>query len=192
MSEVNTTSCDQRPDELVQNCNSTLSHLLDRHAPLKTNTILFRGILTRLLVKVAKRRRGKAGRVWRRTRLESDFNIYKTKKNHMAYLCNRARRDFHTNFINENCDQGSLSLRRTVRPSLIIAIARFLKIGKIRSDLDSVNLDLNEDQIVPQEFHLDVNNKLPELEILVEDNVLSLIQSSSVKSCLLNPMPTPL
>lgn len=66
------------------------------------------------------------------------------------------------------------------------------KIGKIRSDLDSVNLDLNENQIVPQEFHLDVNNKLPELEILVEDNVLSLIQSSSVKSCLLNPMPTPL
>ena len=42
MSEVNTTSCDQRPDELVQNYNSTLSHLLDRHAPLKTNTILVR------------------------------------------------------------------------------------------------------------------------------------------------------
>ena len=72
----------------------------------------------------------------------------------------------------------------------VIFFAR--KIGKIRSDLDSVNLDLNENQIVPQEFHLDVNNKLPELEILVEDNVLSLIQSSSVKSCLLNPMPTPL
>lgn len=72
----------------------------------------------------------------------------------------------------------------------VIFFAR--KIGKIRSDLDSVNLDLNENQTVPQEFHLDVNNKLPELEILVEDNVLSLIQSSSVKSCLLNPMPTPL
>lgn len=42
MSEVNTTSCDQRPDELVRNYNSTLSHLLDRHAPLKTNTILVR------------------------------------------------------------------------------------------------------------------------------------------------------
>ena len=42
MSEVNTTSCDQRPDELVRNYNSTLSHLLDRHAPPKTNTILVR------------------------------------------------------------------------------------------------------------------------------------------------------
>lgn len=42
MSEVNTTSCDQRPDELVRNYNSTLSHLLDRHVPPKTNTILVR------------------------------------------------------------------------------------------------------------------------------------------------------
>ena len=70
-------------NDLVSCYDETLSSALDRHAPLITKTIIKRPTVPWLTgdIKVAKRQRRKAEKKWRRTKLHSDFLVYKAKKN---------------------------------------------------------------------------------------------------------------
>ena len=61
------------------------------------------------IIKTAKRERRKAEKRWRRTRLDSDMAAFKVKRNATTALMNKARREFYTNFIEENSgDQKKL------------------------------------------------------------------------------------
>ena len=84
--------------------NSTLKVFLDKRAPLITRSIKERPRVPWFNeeIKTAKRERRKAEKRWRRTRLDSDLAAFKVKRNAATALMNKARREFYTNFIEEN------------------------------------------------------------------------------------------
>ena len=147
-------------DVLVEDYTTTLSQVLDRHAPLKTKTVRARPKVPWYTSEIAeaKRRRRKAERRWRRTRSQEDLLAFKKLKNHVTYLSTRAKRAFYPDFVNDNSeDQGKLfrATRGLLLPrnelcfpeytdNSILAndIGRFFdrKIAKIRAELDACTL----------------------------------------------------
>ena len=53
-------------------------------------------------IKLAKRQRRKAERKWRASKAHIDLLSYRTMRNRVTFLSNKARSDYHTNFISEN------------------------------------------------------------------------------------------
>ena len=97
--------------ELVSSYNNTLMAALDHHAPLITRTIVQRPRVPWFSqeIREAKRQRRKAEKRWRKSRLESDLAAFKAKRNLTTRLMNKARREFYSNFIDENSgDQKKL------------------------------------------------------------------------------------
>ena len=90
---------------MVGSYNITLAEALDRHAPLLTKTISVRPRVPwyNSDIKAAKRTRRQAERKWRRTKAVSDLNIYMKRRNSAVKLMDRARQDFYTTLINDNC-----------------------------------------------------------------------------------------
>ena len=94
------------PRDLVtfaQNYNMTLSQVLDSHAPLKTKTIVARPAVLRYNEEIDKARRlhRKAERKWRETKLDTDFQLFKRRRNHVTYLLNQAKRIFTFTLLKE-------------------------------------------------------------------------------------------
>ena len=98
-------------DSLVSCYNNTISTLLDRHAPMKTRTVAVRPMVPwyNEKIRLAKKERRKAERKWRRTKTPTYFNLFKTLKNRVTYLMNKARCSFFSDFVGKNSDdQGKL------------------------------------------------------------------------------------
>ena len=193
-------------EDLARSYNSTLKVVLDKHAPLITRSIKVRPRVPWFNeeIKTAKRERRKAEKRWRRTRLDSDLAAFKVKRNAATALMNKARREFYTNFIEENSgDQKKLfaaSNRLLNRGSAdclppTIDRAQFAEdIGKffiqktvnIRSRLDchsAVNYHKPDKEGIESSFV-----HLTEFKMLTEQDVKSLMQHSSPKSCALDPI----
>ena len=97
--------------DLVSSYKSTLSRLIDKHAPLRKKTITMRPCVPWFNDerKAAKQLRRKYERIWRRTGLESDRLRFKNARNHANHAMELARREYYTNFINDNSsDQRKL------------------------------------------------------------------------------------
>ena len=90
--------------ELVSSYNNTLMTALDKHAPLMTRTIVQRPRVPWVSqeIREAKRQRRKVEKRWRNSRLDSDLAVFKAKRNFTTRLMNKARREFYSNFIDEN------------------------------------------------------------------------------------------
>ena len=73
----------------------------DRHAPLKTRRRVTRPVVAwyNETIDQAKRERKKAERKWRKTKAADDLLEFKSKRNHVTYLMNKARRDFYSEFM---------------------------------------------------------------------------------------------
>ena len=98
-------------NKLVADYKSTLSKLLNHHAPLNSKTIRKRPSVPWYTAEIgaAKRFRRKAERKWRRTGLREEFIAFKSQKNLTTYLINAARKTFYADFISENStDQEKL------------------------------------------------------------------------------------
>ena len=92
-------------DKLAKDYNSTLSMLIDCHAPLKFKTVRGRHSVPWYTAEIgaAKRLRRKAERRWRKTG--------RAQRNRVTYIMNAAKKDLYTNFIAENStDQEKLFL----------------------------------------------------------------------------------
>ena len=91
-------------DDLVDCYNSTLSSLLDRHAPLLTKRFKIRPLVPWFNngIKQARKERRRAEKKWRRTGSASEFLEFKSKRNYTTYLMNTARREFFKEFIDNN------------------------------------------------------------------------------------------
>ena len=90
-------------DELVAYYDNTLKASLDKHAPQITKIIVARpGVPWFNEIKAAKRQRRKAERNWRATKLDTDLAKYKTERNSVTFLINKARREFYTSITEEN------------------------------------------------------------------------------------------
>ena len=97
--------------ELVKSYNETLESVINRHAPLRTKTIVARPHVPWFNneVKSVKREGRSAERKWRRTRQLCDFQIYKSRKNYMIFVMNRSRKKYYTDFVLEHgSDQRKL------------------------------------------------------------------------------------
>ena len=92
------------PDELAALFDNTLRSLLDRHAPVKHKNITSRPCVPWMNdeIKLAKRQRRKAERKWRASKAHIDLLSYRTMRNRVTFLSNKARSDYYTNFITEN------------------------------------------------------------------------------------------
>ena len=91
-------------NEFAECFNTTLSRLLEAHAPLITKTITTRPCVPWFSdeIKVIKRRRRKAEKLWRRTKKDSDLMNFKSIRNEANYLMKQAKRHFYTDIVNEN------------------------------------------------------------------------------------------
>ena len=92
------------PDELAAVFDNTLSSLLDRHALVKHKNVTSRPCVPWMNdeIKLAKRQRRKAERKWRASKAHIDLLSYRTMRNRVTFLSNKARSDYYTNFITEN------------------------------------------------------------------------------------------
>ena len=92
------------PDELAALFDNTLHSLLDRHAPVKHKNITIRTCVPWRTDKIilAKRQRRKAERKWRASQVHIDLLSYRTMRNRVTFLMNKARSDYYTSFIIEN------------------------------------------------------------------------------------------
>ena len=90
-------------DKFVQSYNSTLSSILDRHAPLKSKVVGSRPQVPCYNQEIAeaKKKRRKAERTLRKTKSAEDLLVFKSLRNHVTYLCNQARRKFYVGFVKE-------------------------------------------------------------------------------------------
>ena len=193
-------------NDLVDCYNRTLSSLLDRYAPVNCKTVVKRPTVPWFNeeVKLAKRARRRAERKWRRTKLHSDFLVYKSKKNQATFVMKRARNEYYTTFIQENSSDHRKLFKSAkflfnqetdlhfpkYNDNTVLAndIGDFFakKIECIRQGLDSAptyDNPTSELQIIP-------NVQLDSFKSLTEDEVNQIISNSSKKSCSLDPMPT--
>ena len=111
----------------------------------------------------AKLLRRKAERKWKKTKRETDFQLFKKRRNHVTHLLNEAKHKFFMDFV----------------------VATRTLLGKNRSviaDMDTVPGDP-----IPSDAKI-----LSEFKSLSDADILALIRKSSKKTCNLDPMPTKL
>ena len=156
-------------DAYAREYTTTLSALLDRHAPLKTRRRVTRPVVPwyNETIDNAKRERKKAERKWRKTKAADDLLDFKSKRNHVTYLVNKARRDFYSEFMVENgADQRKLfnaaekllgmkdePLFAEHLDKTIIAndIGRYFvrKVENIRNEIDATPISQSDRDLVP-------------------------------------------
>ena len=194
------------PDELAALFDNTLGSLLGRHAPVKHKYTTSRPCVPWMNdeIKLAKRQRRKAERKWRAFKAHIDFLSYRTMRNRVTFLSNKARSDYYTNFITEN----STDQRRLFRTSksllnlskgsglplstnyyqLAYDFGKFFaqKIADIRSvNTNQICLPINATNTVTASCFSEFN-------LLSESEVFDLITASAKKSFPLDPIPTKL
>ena len=98
-------------DALVNSYNSTLSSVLNQHAPLQSRSIRIRSPAPWFNEdsKNGKREKRKAERPRRSSRKDYDLSLFKSKRNRMLVLINNAHQEYYSNLVAENChDQAKL------------------------------------------------------------------------------------
>ena len=194
--------------------NTTLSALLDQHAPLKTRRRIIRPVVPwyNEIMDNAKRQRKNAERKWRKTKAADDLLDFKSKRNHVTFLMNKARQDFYSEFMAENgADQRKLfnaakkllgikndplfaeHLDKTI---IVNDIGRYFvrKVeNNIRNEIDATPISQSDrDLLPPDKPVVDSNVILCSFRNLSEQDIYNLIQKSAKKSCMLDPLPTTL
>ena len=99
--------------DLVSCYGSTMTSLLDKHAPLQKKTITVRPRVPWFNneIKEAKRLRRRNERIWRRTGLESDRVKFIKARNHTNHVMEQARRDYYFSLMKMIVIRESFSRR---------------------------------------------------------------------------------
>jgi len=196
-------------NELVDVYSTTLSSLLDKHAPICTRSIRTRERAlwyTKELGECRKQRR-RAERKWRNTGLDSDLAAFKSQKNKTTYLMNKARREFYTDLVKKDNSSDQKKLFRVTKTLLNMRSETELpihndkkslandmgayfvkKISDIRTELDHIH-PIRQDQ-PPMPGPPEVHANFHQFEILSTEAVKKIILKSPTKSCALDPVPT--
>ena len=205
--------CKNPPDdleELLLSYNKTLIAVLDKHAPVKTRTIVMRPQVPwyKDEIRQAKRERRKAERRWRLSKLDSDLAVFKVKRNAVNNLMNKARQAFYTKLIEDNsCNQRKLfraskSLFNQSQgdelppnlhaPTFASEVGKYFvsKIDTIQRQIDADIIDLPASAFTIADGFNRSTPSLSAFKILSANSVKSLIHNSTLKSCPLDPMPS--
>ena len=196
--------------DLVRSYNTTLSSLLDEDAPPCT-----RAIVSRLSVpwfneetRSAKRLRRRAERKWKLSNLDADFQAFKTIKNKTTYIMNNARREFYTEFVENNShDQRKLfcATKKLLNKKSDTALPSYCdktslandmgtyfikKISDIRAEHDNncnFTSPVSDD---PDDCFDQPSAIFSQFSILDIDAVRKLVTNAPTKTCPLDPLPT--
>ena len=99
-------------DELVECYNNTLRSVLDKHAPVRARHRRSQSRPPWFNDEIVKARRDRrsAERKWRASRLNSDFAVFKAKRNFALHVMNESRWAYYKQYIDENSsDLGPVS-----------------------------------------------------------------------------------
>ena len=188
-------------EELLLSYNKTLLAVLDKHAPVKTLTIIMRPQVPwyKDEIRQAKRERRKAERRWRLSKLDSDLAVFKVKRNAVNNLMNKARQAFYTKLIEYNsCNQlFNQSQGDELPPNLHVPtfandVGKYFvsKIDTIQRQIDADITDLPASVSTLADDFTRSTPSLSAFKILSANSVKSLIHNSTLKSCPLDPMPS--
>ena len=209
---ANSELCKNPPDdleELLLSYNKTLIAVLDKHAPVKTRTIVMRPQVPwyKDEIRQAKGERRNAERRWRLSKIDSDLAVFKVKRNAVNNLMNKARQAFYTKLIEDNsCNQRKLfraskSLFNQSQgdelppnlhaPTFANDVGKYFvsKIDAIQRQIDANITELPASTSTPPDGFTRSTPSLSAFKILSANSVKSLIHNSTLKSCPLDPMP---
>ena len=192
-------------DALVGAFNDTLSHLVDSHAPLKTRTITIRPHSPWYTDEIAteKRKRRSLERRWRSSRLSGDYENYVTQCNVVNNMLRAAKVSYYGSVI-EGSRHGQRVLFQTVEKLLHTKPKPQYPTSCSDADLANKFADFFTEKIVRIQNSLDSPTSTPGqlldvspppdcvlscFETVAEDHVASLITSSAIKCCPLDPAP---
>ena len=192
----------------------TLTNVLDKHANVITKIIVLRPQVPWYTdkVKTEKRKKRKAERRWLKTRLDKDWDDYKSVRNSTLHILNEARRNHHRDVItSKKGDQRGLfkvvksllnvSDKKPVIPcttdkySFVNALGTFFhdKVMTIRKDIDEASAHLDAINELSVDFPVGTPRDIAvfcNFQPLSEHDAEKLITKLSKKSCSLDPMPT--
>ena len=206
--EVSLVDLLQPLDDLVLKYDSTLNMLVNKHAPLRTRTIVkrpeqpwFNDELRD--AKISKRR---CERKWRKSKDEADKWLFKKARNKLVHQLETSRNTFYTDKINA-CEGDTKKLfniindltgKKQASPlppgndmkTLADSFAEFFlqKVDRIQDDI--YQKCQAEGVCRLPEAGVAVSHRLSDFKVLEVDDVLQLMASSASKHCRLDPAPT--
>jgi exonuclease III len=191
--------------ELVASYNSILAELLDRYAPQKSRTVTLHPDSPWYNAEIAdaKRKRRKAEKRWRRSKLEIHREMYIDARNTVKNMIAKAKASYYSDKIEKAADSkelfkvvDSLLCQKNTSPlpssdsdaELANNFSNFFaeKIAKIRDHLSS------DQSTLPEEAVPNAEADLSEFTPITEEEVKKVILSTKSSSCDQDPIPTPL
>ena len=194
---------------LVNYYNEELRNVLNAHAPEQNHLVTQRKPTpwSSEDIKPEKKKRRRLERKWRKTRLQIDYNAFKTQRNKVNCMLNAFKVKYYSDLIKKNANNPralfkimNRALHRkeetplpphTSEVELATEFSNFFtdKIENIREYLDNteVNNNIEKWKDVPK-FH----EQFVEFKYLTEDEVKTIILKSPNKYCQLDPIPTAL
>jgi len=191
-------------DALVDQYNTTLTEILDRHAPLKTREITIRPLVPWYNDEIdqAKKVRRKYEQQWRKSKLTVHREMYVEQRKKVNTLIDKAKANYFENKIAECPDQKTLfrivddMLHRKGKEllpnsenneELVEKFSDFFhdKIAAIRAKLDSQTNTSN-----PETNSTPCDAEFSEFQTVTSEYIEKIIGKMSKKSCPLDPIPT--
>ena len=183
--------------------NKTLIAVLDKHAPVKTRTIVMRPQVPwyKDEIRQAKGERRNAERRWRLSKIDSDLAVFKVKRNAVNNLMNKARQAFYTKLIEDNsCNQRKLfraskSLFNQSQgdelppnlhaPTFANDVGKYFvsKIDAIQRQIDANITELPASTSTPPDGFTRSTPSLSAFKILSANSVKSLTHNSTLTQC---------
>ena len=205
-SELDTISADSDVSTNVTKYHNVVTSLIDKHAPLKTNTFVDRPKLPwyNAEIQAAKRHRRQCERLWQRTGLTVHHQMYKEARTTLNTLLESAKAEFYNNRILlaagdqkvlfKVVDQV-LHKRTTLLPTattptqLAESFSTFFddKVKKIRVHIDASD---DTDAITEPDADAEPQVQLSSFSSLTQEEVRKIISKSSNSTCELDPLPT--
>ncbi|XP_006823245.1 uncharacterized protein LOC100368499 [Saccoglossus kowalevskii] len=198
----------QQPSDLnsaVTTYNSAVPCLLNKHAPIKKRIITIRPDTKWYTAELnqAKNHRRATERKWRETRLEIHHQIYKDTCRHVNKLIRETKCSYYTNLIKE-CANDQSKLFRIISTlfSQYIALPTHTSTHELTkrfsqyftTNIKDIRTNLDTTDISTQFTNLEIHtaSTLPSFTSANPLDIRKLIMKSPNKSCLLDPLPTPL
>ncbi|KAJ8018259.1 hypothetical protein HOLleu_43846 [Holothuria leucospilota] len=193
-------------DELVAAYNSNLSKLLELHAPKYTKIITLRPHAPWYTdeLRDAKHKRRKAERIWRRTGLTVDLQIFKDTGRNVNKLLIQEKLLFYSNKITE-CGGDQEKFFKLTKHLMGMSADTILpthssvehlanRFGDFFADkVEGIVAEMGKSDVVADAMSSDclfTGDVLASFDPTTEDEVRTLITSSPSKSCNLDPIPT--
>ncbi len=194
-------------DDLVELYQTTVSQVLDKHAPVETieRTCRPRQPWYNSEIHDARRLRRKYERKWRKSKLDVDRQLYVDQRELVNNMTDKAKQDYYKNELD---GADSKSVFKTVN-KLLNKNKKVLPVHSNASDLanefgsffankvakiyDGIESDLGT-YVVSDCVHVDDSSilchNLVNFDLVSEDDIMKYVMKTPAKSCLLDPIPT--